>query len=138
MIHKNAHTTYITLIIYITNVVYITHNLHSSYNLCNSYFKVSILNFMIFFLYIKMANEYYQKHKERLWKEAQERYQNQIKKKKKKTKSKYFFFLRKKYVINFVLNCPRLLHFLLPGIHWINQDQFLWKELLFLLCSRWF
>ena len=31
---------------------------------------------MILFLYIKMVNEYYQKHKERLQKETRERYQN--------------------------------------------------------------
>ena len=31
---------------------------------------------MILFLYIKMVNEYYQKHKERLQKETRGRYQN--------------------------------------------------------------
>ena len=32
--------------------------------------------FYNFFLYIKMTNKYYQKHKENPWKEAHERYQN--------------------------------------------------------------
>ena len=32
--------------------------------------------FCIFFLYIKMTNDYYQKNKERLRKEARKRYQN--------------------------------------------------------------
>ena len=32
--------------------------------------------FINFFLYIKMVNKYYQKHKEKLQKESRERYQN--------------------------------------------------------------
>ena len=32
--------------------------------------------FINFFLYIKITNNYYQKHKERLRKEAREKYQN--------------------------------------------------------------
>ena len=31
---------------------------------------------MTFFLYMKMGNKYHQKHKEKLWKEARERYQS--------------------------------------------------------------
>ena len=43
---------------------------------------------IFFFLYIKMTNNYYQKHKEQLRKEARERYQNLSKEEKdKKQKS---------------------------------------------------
>ena len=41
--------------------------------------KTDITNkkcFIIFFVYIKMVNKYYQKHKEKLRKEAREKYQN--------------------------------------------------------------
>ena len=37
-----------------------------------------------FFLYIKMTNNYYQKHKERLWKEIRKRYLNFTKEEEKK------------------------------------------------------
>ena len=40
------------------------------------------------FVYMKMANKYYQKHKEKLRKEARERYQNLSEKKRKKGKKK--------------------------------------------------
>ena len=40
--------------------------------------------FIIFFLYVKMVNNYYQKHKERLRKEARERCQNLSEEEKKK------------------------------------------------------
>ena len=43
---------------------------------------------MIFFLYVKMVNKHYQKHKERLWKEAQERYENLSKEEKTKGEKK--------------------------------------------------
>ena len=38
--------------------------------------KIKKYFLIIFFAYIKMVNKYYQKHKERLRKEARERYQN--------------------------------------------------------------
>ena len=38
--------------------------------------------FINFFVYIQVVNNYYQKHKEKLWKEARERYQNLSEKKK--------------------------------------------------------
>ena len=41
--------------------------------------KTNITNkkcFIIFFVHIKMVNKYYQKHKEKLQKEAREKYQN--------------------------------------------------------------
>ena len=56
--------------IYITHLIYITHNLNVFFE---AYEKIL---FIIFFLYIKMTTNYYQKHKEKLRKEAQERYQN--------------------------------------------------------------
>ena len=40
--------------------------------------------FIIFFLYIKMTNKYYQKHKERLQKEARKKYQNLFEEEKEK------------------------------------------------------
>ena len=43
--------------------------------------------FYIFFLHVKMANKYYQKHKEKLQKEARERYQNISEKEKEKKAS---------------------------------------------------
>ena len=51
--------------------------------------KLSFNN--IFFLYIKMANDYFQKHKEKLQKEARAIYQNCSEKKKngKKVREKY-------------------------------------------------
>ena len=63
-----------------------SYNLHNSYNLLNSYGKVNFLKhirkpikhflYIFFFLYIKIRTKYYQKNKERLQKEACERYQN--------------------------------------------------------------
>ena len=66
--------TYIT---HITHIAYI----HNSYYLRNSYVKVYFKAYtkyflQIFFLYIKMTTNYYQKHKEKLRKEARERCQN--------------------------------------------------------------
>ena len=50
--------------------------------------NVSIPSYCIqlrfFFLYIKMTNNYYQKHKERLWKEIRKRYLNFSKEEEKK------------------------------------------------------
>ena len=43
--------------------------------------------FIIFFLYVKIVNNYYQKHKERLRKEARERCQNLSEEEKKKSVS---------------------------------------------------
>ena len=43
---------------------------------------------IIFFLYIKKVNKHYQKHKERLWEEAQERYENLSKEEKTKGEKK--------------------------------------------------
>ena len=45
-----------------------------TYNLHNL-FKAYKIFFIIFFLYIKMTNKYYQKHKEKLLKAAHEKYQ---------------------------------------------------------------
>ena len=42
----------------------------------------------MFFLYIKMTSKYYQKHKERLQKEARERYQNLYEEEKDKRRKK--------------------------------------------------
>ena len=44
--------------------------------------------FTIFFLYINVTNNYYQKHKEKLRKEACERYQNLFEEKKKQRAKK--------------------------------------------------
>ena len=44
--------------------------------------------FYNFFPYIKMVNKYYQKHKERLQKEARERYKNFFEEEKDKTQKK--------------------------------------------------
>ena len=38
--------------------------------------KTDKIFFIKFFLYIKIVNKYYQKNKEKLWKEACQRYQN--------------------------------------------------------------
>ena len=52
------------------------------------FFRVSTLkhiertNKMFFFLFIKVTNNYYQKHKERLVKKAREKYQNYSEKEK--------------------------------------------------------
>ena len=47
----------------------------------------------MFFVYVKMVNKCYQKHNERLWKEAHERYQNlseeEKDKRRKKTRERY-------------------------------------------------
>ena len=73
-----THITNITDITYVHSSYY----LHNSYYLLNSHFKVYFFEaykkifFIIFFLYIKMVNKYYQKDKERLRIEARERYQN--------------------------------------------------------------
>ena len=53
--------------------------------------KLSFNN--IFFLYINMANDYFQKHKEKLQKEARAIYQNRSEKKKRKNAKK----VREKY-----------------------------------------
>ena len=42
----------------------------------NTFFSIYKIFFTILFLYIKMTDNYYQKHKEKLEKEACERYQN--------------------------------------------------------------
>ena len=85
------HITYITHVIYITRIIHITQNLHYSYNSHNSYNLHNLpthtikLNFKaFFFLYIEMVNNYYQKHKDRIQKEASERYQNLSEEKSKK------------------------------------------------------
>ena len=52
--------------------------------------------FYIFFLHVKMANKYYQKHKEKLQKEARERYQNISEKEKEK---KHHYLLMKKILM---------------------------------------
>ena len=54
-------------LIYITHIIYVTHITHIK-NQWKYFYK--------FFLYIKIRNNYYQKHKEKLRKESQERYQN--------------------------------------------------------------
>ena len=51
-------------------------------------YQQKVLNcFIFFFLHVKMANKYYQKHKEKLQKEARERYQNISEKEKEKKAS---------------------------------------------------
>ena len=58
--------------------------------------------FIIFFLYIKIKNNYYQKHKEELWKGACEKYQNLSEEEKdkrwKKAQERYqkFYWRRKR------------------------------------------
>ena len=59
-----------------------SYNLHKLYNLHNSYNVLTVKSFFtayekieIFFLYIKTISKY-QKHKERFWKEARQKYQN--------------------------------------------------------------
>ena len=44
--------------------------------MCKYSEKTDKNTFLYFFLYIKMTSNYYQKHKEKLWKEACRRYQN--------------------------------------------------------------
>ena len=44
--------------------------------------------FINFFVYIQVVNNYYQKHKEKLWKEARERYQNRSEEEKDKRRKK--------------------------------------------------
>ena len=54
----------------------------------------------MFFLYVKVVNKYYQKHKEKLQKEVRERYQNlsdeEKDKRRKKARERYKIFLKKK------------------------------------------
>ena len=49
-----------------------------------AYKKTDKTFFYIFFLYIKMTNNYYQKHKEKLSKKTRERHQNLSEEKKKR------------------------------------------------------
>ena len=42
----------------------------------NKYYQKLIKHFLYFFLYIKMTNNYYQKHKGRLRKETHKKHQN--------------------------------------------------------------
>ena len=62
---------YITHITYITHFIYITHIVKLTFK---AYQKTVKIFFHIFFLYIKMLNNYYQKYKEKLGKEACGRY----------------------------------------------------------------
>ena len=50
--------------------------------------KANKIFLIIFFLYIKMTNNYYQRHKERLRQEAHKRYQNLPEEKKDKRRKK--------------------------------------------------
>ena len=52
------------------------------------YKKLINVLLLIFFLYIKMVNKYYQKHKERLQKYTSERYQNHFEEQKNKRRKK--------------------------------------------------
>ena len=63
-----------------------TYMTHTTY-IHNSYFKITFLKlieryfynlhiYIYIYIYVKLVNKYYQKHKERLQKEARERYQN--------------------------------------------------------------
>ena len=82
------HITYITHIIYITNIFCITHIAHITcityitniFKFIFKYIKIKKKTIKIFFynffLYIKMVNNYYQKHKEKPRKLACEGYQN--------------------------------------------------------------
>ena len=49
----------------------------------------SIKKYIIFFLYIKMTNNYYQKHKEKLHNKAHESYQNLSQEEKEKRRKKF-------------------------------------------------
>ena len=69
-------------ILYITHITYITHKI----KLIFKAYKETKKNILIFFIYIKMKNSYYQKHKEKAQKEAPERFQNLSKEEKKWTK----------------------------------------------------
>ena len=72
---------------------------HTTY-IHNSYFKINFLKLikryfynLHIYIYIKLVNKYYQKHKGRLQKEARERYQNlseeEIDKSRKKARERY-------------------------------------------------
>ena len=62
-----------TRITYITHIKYITHTMNL---ISKAYRKTNKTFFIVFFLYRKMTNNYCQKHKERLRKEARKKYQN--------------------------------------------------------------
>ena len=62
-----------TLIIYITHIIHLTYMIKLIFK---AYKKTDKIFFKMFFLYIKISNNYYQKSKERLPKKARERYQN--------------------------------------------------------------
>ena len=71
-----------------THIIYITHIIHLTYMkklIFKAYKKTDKIFFKMFFLYIKMSNNYYQKSKERLPKKARERYQNLSEKEKSKS-----------------------------------------------------
>ena len=70
---------------YKTHFIYITHIVKLTFK---AYKKTVKIFSHIFFLYIKMLNNYYQKHKEKLRKEACERYKN-LSEKEKDKKSQY-------------------------------------------------
>ena len=89
---KITHITYISHIISMTKITHITYIPHTIKLILKVYKKL-IKYLQFFFLYIKMTNNYYQKQKERLQKEALEKYQNLFEEKKdkrqKKTSKKY-------------------------------------------------
>ena len=60
--------------------------------------------FINFFLYIKIANNYYQKHKEKLQKESRKRYQNLSEEETEKRRNKNLSEKKKKKVIEYRRN----------------------------------
>ena len=79
-----THIIYITHIFYRTQITYITHPTYIYHILKLSLKLIKNIFDNYFFLYIKMKNNYYQKHKEKLWKEAHETYENLTEEKEKK------------------------------------------------------
>ena len=76
----NLHSwyNYITHINYVTHIIYITHITSTNHTIkliFKAYKKTTENIFINSFLYIKMANNYYRKHRERIGKEAREKYQ---------------------------------------------------------------
>ena len=85
------HINYITQIIHITHITYIIHIIYINHTrklIFKAYKKTNEDIFNIFFLYTKIKNNYYSKHKERLRKEVCKRNENLSEEKKEKRRKK--------------------------------------------------
>ena len=83
---------------YMNHITYKIHTIKLIFEAYKKKLKKFFLHF--FFLYIKITNNDYQKHKERLRKEAREKYQNlsdeEKDKRQKRTQERYQILLKKK------------------------------------------